>query len=268
MRKMNGNIGELIAKKVQYTASKAVLVSILGGMFISLAAMGSLSISADPSGGSTALVLSGIVFSIGLVMTMMFGADIFTGNTLIVLPLMQRKTTAQRFLANLLLVLLGNFLGALLVVSLGTTSGFFTGRVLDRLLFVADHKISLAWYAQISAGILCNLLVSIAVLMAYLSENTVGKIISCILPVTLFIICGYEHIVANMFILPAAYILREAAGGEPFPLPAMLQSFLMVGLGNLVGGLFVGCTYYYSNMYSKNHVHTYINTNESKRHIV
>jgi formate/nitrite transporter FocA (FNT family) len=135
----------------------------------------------------------------------------------------------------------------LLIVFLTVFAGIYAGEMGDKLMYIANHKLDLSIYAQFSRGILCNILVSTAVLMSFYAGNITAKILACIFPVSLFIIGGFEHIVANMYIIPGAYMisLYKSDITNTFSGVAVIQSFLAVLMGNTFGGMIVSIFVFY-----------------------
>jgi len=248
-------------KKAENSLKKSFLLSFMGGMFISLAAIGSLIASCTIDNYSLSSLIAGIVFTAGLIMVVVAGADLFTGNVLIILAVLQKRITALKMVKNLVITFLGNLIGALFIVFLVQGSGILNnadGILVQKLVLKAAHKIEYPFYQAFILGILCNLLVSLAVWMTYSSKDTGGKVIVCMFPILLFIIGGYEHIVANMYYIPAGVIAAMSGNYaslstvpsevlSKLTLGGIIRNFIPVTLGNLIGGLVIGCVY--ANIY-------------------
>jgi len=168
---------------------------------------------------------------------------------------------------NLAVTFLGNLAGALFIVFLVQGSGILSnanGILLQKLVLKAVHKVEYPFYQAFVLGILCNLLVSLAVWMTYSTKDTGGKVLVCMFPIMLFIIGGYEHIVANMYYIPAGVIAVMSGNYSSLltispevlsklTLAGIVRNFIPVALGNLAGGLMIGCMY--ANIYkSKSNV--------------
>ncbi len=238
--------------------SRSFLLSFMGGMFIALAAIGSMIATYTIDNAGISSLIAGCVFSTGLMMVVIAGGDLFTGNVLITVSVLEKRTTVGAMLSNLSVTFAGNLCGALFIVVLVQYSGLLSaadGMLLNRLMLKAAHKIEYSFHQAFILGILCNLLVCIAVWMMYSAKDTGGKVLACFFPIALFILSGYEHIVANMYYIPAGIL--AAADGRYVALagisaPALSQltpagaigNFIPVTLGNLVGGLIVGTIYY------------------------
>ena len=219
---------------------KMLLLSIFAGMFIGLAATGAT------FGNVYAGKLAGAcIFTAGLAMVVVAGSELFTGNNLMLMALFGGKIGLAKLLKNWLLVFLGNFLGALFVAVLVTLSGTFN-QVSDTVIATATAKTDFTFFEALLKGILCNFLVCIAVWMSFSASSTEGKIIAVFFPVMLFVLCGFEHSVANMFYIPAG-ILQGAFTGVAAPSiqAFLLHNLLPVTLGNIIGGAILVSGGYY-----------------------
>lgn len=252
---------EIGVKKSENKFRKCFLLSFMGGMFISLAAIGSLIASCTIDNYSLSSLIAGIVFAAGLIMVVVAGGDLFTGNVLMILAVCQKRITVLKMLKNLIVTLLGNLTGSLFIVFLVQGSGILNnenGVIAQKLILKAAHKVEYPFFQAFILGILCNLLVSLAVWMMYSAKDTGGKVLAGVFPIVLFIIGGYEHIVANMYYIPAGVIAAMSgkytslAGISSevlshITLGGIVHNFIPVTLGNLVGGIVIGCVY--ANIY-------------------
>ncbi|NLD26002.1 MAG: formate/nitrite transporter family protein [Acholeplasmataceae bacterium] len=216
-------------EKVNRGFTKVFVSGILAGAFIGLGYYGYLVLASTiPQMGR---FYGALFFAIGLVMIIIAGGDLFTGNCLLTMGWMNRDYPFIKVLKNWGIVFLGNFLGALFLGSLLYFASLpFNYR--SEIIAVAEGKLNLKFFEAFFRGILCNVLVGLAVYMSYAAKSIPGKILTVMLPVALFVICGYEHSVANMFVLP----LGQALGGEGNFLDILFKNLLPVTLGNLVGG--------------------------------
>jgi formate/nitrite transporter len=259
-------------KKAENSFKKSFLLSFMGGMFISLAAIGSLIASCTIDNYSISSLVAGLVFAAGLIMVIVAGGDLFTGNVLLILAVLQKRITALKMAKNLAVTFFGNLMGALFIVFLIQGSGVLNsgnGIVGQKLILKAVHKLEYPFIQAFMLGILCNLLVSLAVWMMYSAKDTGGKVLACLFPIVLFIVGGYEHIVANMYYIPAGLVAAMSGKYEllsvipsdvlsSFTLGGILSNFIPVTLGNLVGGLVIGGVY--ANIFkSKSHAGEVIN---------
>lgn len=238
--------------KVSYGKLKTFILAIAAGAFIAFGAQGSLTAMAgtDALAFGFAKLLGGIVFSTGLMLIVFTGSELFTGNVLIGISVLEKKATFWQLLKNWILVYLGNFVGAVIVASLIYFANAFhgTGEVLGVMgLKVAYGKVNLTPVQAFASGILCNWLVCMAVWLAAAAKDVSGKILAILFPITTFAMSGYEHCVANMFMITNGLFVKTseavvaASGFTPEQLATLsLKSFLVdnliaVTLGNIAG---------------------------------
>ena len=228
---------------------KLLILGMLAGAFIALAGLAATFVSAWTVVGSdmygATKVLSGVVFAAGLIMVVLGGAELFTGNCLMITGVLARKIAVGKMLKNWLWVYLGNFLGALLVALLAYWGGLYGGNnyaVGNALATIAENKMNIDFDRAVVLGILCNFLVCMAVWLAFVAETVQGKILAIIFPITVFIICGFEHSVANMFYIPAGCL-----AGEGLSMGGIIYNLLPVTFGNIIGGgVFVAIAYHFA----------------------
>jgi len=234
-------------QKSKLTAFKMLLLGILAGMFIALAGVGS--ILGNAHGGK---LIGALIFPVGLIMVVIAGSELFTGNNLMVMSLFKKKITIRKLLKNWLLVYIGNFIGAVIIALLAVYSGALNSAS-ETVISTATNKIDLSFIEALIRGILCNILVCLAVWMATSAETTIGKIAAIFGPIMLFVLCGFEHSVANMFYGPAGIIMSIENGiaNEGLNIGSFLLSNLLpVTIGNIIGGAgVIGCSYFL--IYSK-----------------
>lgn len=208
-----------------------LVLGIFAGMFIALAATGAT--FGNIYGGKIA---GACIFTAGLAMVVVAGSELFTGNSLMLAALFDRRIGLVKLLKNWILVFFGNFLGALFVAAIVTLSGVF-GPVSETVIATANAKVGIPFFEAILRGVLCNVLVCIAVWMAFAANTVQGKIAAVFLPVMLFVLCGFEHSVANMFYIPAGMFQGAFTGAAaPTILEFLLRNLLPVTIGNLIGG--------------------------------
>lgn len=216
----------------------------LGGMLATLTATGS---SAMPYG--VARLLMGLVFSLGLILVVIGGAELFTGNNLVVMAWASRKVTTQALLRNWLIVYVGNFVGAVSTAGLMFLSQQYTfnnGAVGTAALTLAVHKVELDFVQAIVLGMMCNALVCLAVWLTYSARTTTDKIMAIIFPITAFVAAGFEHSIANMYFIPLAGLIKRfdadftaQSGVDMHALDVegfLINNLLPVTLGNIIGG--------------------------------
>jgi len=232
---------DLGVKKASTSSGKLFLLAVLAGMFIAFAGVGS-----TVAGAAVNKLAGACVFPAGLAMVVVAGSELFTGDNLMIVSLMEKRITAGQMLRTLAIVYVGNLAGSLLVAGLAVAGGS-VGAWAENIVSAAAAKASLGFGEAFLRGVLCNVLVCIAVWMAASAKDTAGKIIGLFGPIMVFVLCGYEHCVANMYYLPAGIL---AAGRYGIPAEglslgsAILRNLLPVTLGNMVGGMGVGLAYW------------------------
>lgn len=242
---------------------KMILMGILAGAFIAIGGAASNTAAHAIENVGIARTLAGAIFGVGLMLVVFMGAELFTGNCLMITSVMDKKITWAKAIRNLVVVYFSNLLGALIFDALLVYSGnlnYTSGLLGAYTIKVAIGKIALSPIQCITSGILCNILVCFAVLMAVAAKDIVGKIWAIFFPIWAFVICGFEHCVANMFYIPAgmmakanpAYVEKaiEAYGLtmeqiDSLTLVNSLANFVPVTIGNIIGGMvFVGLPMY------------------------
>lgn len=211
------------------------MLGVLAGAFIGFGAVFYLVVitGAGDSFGPARL-LGGAAFSLGLILVIVGGAELFTGNTLIIMARLEDRISTAALAKNWAIVFAGNFAGALVLVVVIVAAGTLTldnGAVAQTAVKVAEAKFALSPMAAFARGILCNALVCLAVWLTFAARDVAGKILAILWPITAFVALGFEHSVANMFLLP----LGLAAGAEGGVWPIM-KNLVFVTLGNIVGG--------------------------------
>jgi formate/nitrite transporter len=240
-------------------------LAVMAGVFIGLGAAFFTYVIHDSalSVGLTKLI-GGFVFSLGLILVIITGAELFTGNNLIVMAFVSRKITMRQLINNWGVVFVGNFVGSLIVVFLIFLSGQWTAgdaTVGVTALMIANAKVNLTFWQAISKGILCNILVCLAVYLCFSGRSVTDKILAILFPITAFVALGFEHSVANMYFIPAGLLLKYspevlAAAQDILGRPPDLSNLDMYGflvnnllpvtLGNIIGGtFFVGIVHWF-----------------------
>lgn len=249
--------------KVQKKPILTLISAITAGIFIAIAFVFYITVTtgaAQAPYGLTKLV-GGICFSLGLILVFCSGADLFTSTILTVVPKATKKIKCRQMLLNWVLVYLGNLIGALAFVALIWFSGQYridNGQWGLNVLLTADHKMHHTFLEALCLGILANLLVCLATWMAYSGRSLTDKILIMILPIAMFVASGFEHSIANMFMIPMGIVIHTFAdssfwhsiGLTANTFPALTTSHFIfnnlipVTLGNIIGGLLVGLTYW------------------------
>lgn len=253
-------------KKAAFPLYKTLLLAFLAGLFIAVASVGSNIIAHNIEDIGLAKYLAGLIFPTGLILVVVAGAELFTGNNLISIALLSKRVTAKKFFTNLTFVWLGNLVGSVFVALLIFKSGqldYSEGLLGAYTIKVGTIKTNLAFSQLFSSAILCNILVCLAVWCSYAAKDIAGKSLAIFFPIWLFIASGYEHSVANMYYLSAALMastnlsfveLAQTHYGVTTEALSNLSIYSMffvnlipVTLGNLVGGgFFVGAWYWWS----------------------
>lgn len=250
--------------KAETPIGKQFLLGILAGAFIALAGAGANVAAAffylNQYQDGLARFVASLIFPAGLIMVLLAGSQLFTGNCLIITTVLDKKLRLSKMLTNWVVIYLGNFVGALLVALLVFAGGqleFMDGAVGFVTINSAVKKLSMPFLKAFSLGVMCNFLVCIAVWLSTGAKDMAGKIWATFFPIMLFIVSGYEHSVANMFYIPAGVLqatkpeMQQMMGDaiqmlvHPSIPEILYKSFLPVTLGNIVGGsVFVGVSYW------------------------
>jgi formate/nitrite transporter len=234
-------------KKAGLPLLPQMMLSMLGGAFIGLGALYYVIVRSDPTLGYAAKqVLGGGVFCLGLIMVVVAGAELFTGNNLLVMARAHGLITSKQVLRNWSIVLLGNLIGAAglaVLVYLADHAAMNDGEVGHAYMKVAASKASLPFWTAFFRGVLCNSLVCLGVWMSMAGRSVFDKVIALVFPISAFIAAGFEHSVANFYFFSMALLLEHGASATM--LGGMARNLVAVVLGNVVGGgVMVGLVYY------------------------
>lgn len=226
-------------KKANLRNTQQITLSILAGVYIAFGAHGANMLSHSINNPGLAKLLSGLIFPAGLIMVILAGAELFTGNCLMIMSLSERRITFTQLIKSWIIVYIGNFIGGVLIAYLIAKSGLLSDNLKNFAANIALTKINLSFMQAFIRGILCNWLVCLAVWMSAGADDFTGKILAIFFPVCLFVASGFEHSIANMFYIPVAIFAKGAVTW-----PEMFNNLLPVTLGNIVGGaFFVGGAY-------------------------
>ena len=236
----------------KYKTSKKnsiVFVSaMLAGLFIGLGYTGYLIVSGIMADAAVGKVVGALLFPVVLLLVLIAGADLFTGNTLVTMAWYKKEIKLGDVAKNLSIVWLGNLVGALFLVVLVYYSNTFTGSIAEGVMHLAEKKVHLNMVELLTRSTLCNILVAITVYMSYAAKDVTGKVIISYIPIWLFVITGFEHCVANMFVLPMGYLL-----GADLTIGQIMANIIPVTIGNIIGGMLVTAAYYFLFLKDKDH---------------
>lgn len=228
--------------KASLPAHKVLLLGILAGSYIALGGLLALCVggatpavkAANP--GLQKLIFGAFGLPLGLTMVCVTGGELFTGNTALVsASFLERRTSLSSLLTNWFWSFVGNFIGGLLVVALACASGTVTGASAAAAAAIATSKVSMPFMTAFAKGIVCNWLVCLAVYMQNGASDFAGKFFAIWLPISAFVAMGFEHSVANMFLVPIGIKCGAKVGMKQF----LLGNLLPVTLGNIVAGVFL-----------------------------
>jgi len=247
--------------KVNTAVPTMVALAVLAGAFISLGALFyTVTITVGNEGpivpfGLLRLV-GGMAFSLGLILVVVGGAELFTGNNLIAMAWATGCVQTRQVVRNWLWVYLGNLLGAVGTAALVLLAGVQTlgdGAVGDTMLRIARGKIALDPLSAFARGILCNVLVCLAVWLCMGARTVADKILAILFPISAFVACGFEHSVANMFFLPLGLVLT-AGDAASLSIVDAVSNLALVTLGNIIGGtVLVALVYWFIYLRAETH---------------
>ena len=251
--------------KATKPAHKVIPLAITAGAFIAIAFVFYITVTTGSSGmawGMSKLV-GGLCFSLGLILCVLLGAELFTSTTLTLVAKAANRISWAQLFKNWGLVYFGNLIGGLIIVALIIMSAEYTaadGQWGLNAMKVAQHKIHHTFFEALALGILCNLMVCLAVWMAFGARTATDKVMVMLLPVAMFVASGFEHSIANMFMIPVGIAIHsvaspefwQAIGQDPASFADLtvsnfvLNNLIPVTLGNIIGGgVMVGLTYWF-----------------------
>lgn len=239
--------------KARLATLPLLMLGLLAGAFIGLGALFFTLVKSDPAlGFATSSILGGLVFSLGLLLVVVAGAELFTGNNLLAMAWADGKISSAELLRNWVLVCLANFAGAAGLAVLVFASGHTElngGAIGQQVLKMALAKQNLSFGHAFFRGVLCNVLVCMAVWMAMAGRSVTDKMVAIVFPITAFVAAGFEHSIANMYLMPLAMLIQHfdpaSAGSAAVTWTGMVGNLVPVIAGNLVGGsVLVGLAYH------------------------
>lgn len=263
---IKSNIKSAVAK-ANLPLAKMILLGMMAGAFIAFGGAASSVAAHGVADVGLARSIAGAIFPVGLMLVVFTGSELFTGNSLMIMAVIDKKITLLKMIRNLVVVYFANFIGALIIDVLVFLSGQFDfsgGGLGAYTIKVALAKTSIAPVTAVISGILCNILVCLAIVLAGTAKDSIGRIFGIFFPIAAFVVCGFEHCVANMFYIPAgmlaatntAYVQKahELYGITAQQCSSLThfvgtESLLFVTIGNIIGGvLFVGVVLYMAHI--------------------
>lgn len=256
------NIGK---GKVNTPVPKMFILAIMAGMFIAMAGVGASTASCTVENASLAKLVGAAVFPGGLAMVLIAGSELFTGNTLLLIPLMEKEVSVAGVLRNWVVVYLGNLVGSMIVSAIcvwGGQLGLFSNALAVSAMGTAAAKCSMPFMQALIKGIGCNFLVCIAVWMSFAAKDIAGKFFALYLPILIFVVAGFEHSIANMYYITVglfaklnpAYLQAAADAGKDLSALTwgnmFIANLLPVTIGNIIGGgVLVGLSYWFAYLH-------------------
>ena len=247
--------------KVNTPILKMFILGIMAGIFIAIAGVSATTISVSIPLASVAKFVGAAVFPGGLAMVLLAGSELFTGNCLLFIPLLEKEIKVSGMLKNWLFVYLGNLVGSLLVAAAVVCShqvSLFSNGLAVSMISTAIAKCSMPFGDALIKGILCNFLVCIAVWISFAAKDVASKIIGIFFPIMMFVGCGFEHSVANMYYIAVGLFAKMVPAYNAAAVEAGLDltkltwgnyfgaNLLPVTIGNIIGGgVCVGCVYWF-----------------------
>lgn len=208
-----------------------MIQGITAGLYIALGAIASLKVSAAITTPGLGDFLGAVVFPVGIIAILIMQAELFTSDCMVMIAVYTRHTTITKIFRILLLVFFCNLLGAIFAAFLTQASGIFSQATIDLVSKKALHKVELPFAQLLASSILCNIIVCTGVCLAYASKDDVAKVITLWLAITVFVISGTEHVVANMY-----YLFVALFYGAPIPISGIVYNLGIAGIGNFIGG--------------------------------
>ncbi|MDN5305190.1 MAG: formate transporter [Fusobacteriaceae bacterium] len=231
-------------KKSKSTLKDTFLFGVLGGIFIALGYIGYMSVVKNiiKIDKGVASLLGAGVFPVGIMLCVGIGGELFTSNNLITLAFLNKKINIQKLIKNWTIVWIGNLTGAIFIAFMAKLAGVYKSQEMYSIAVnMAHHKIELTFIEAIASGFFCNILVSLAVWLSLSSKSLISKLFALWFPVMLFVLSGYQHVVANMYVLSIAKLLDSSIHIQDI----VLNNLLPVTIGNaLSGGVFIPYIYF------------------------
>lgn len=241
-------------KKVRKPLLTTFLLGVLAGAFIGLGALFYTIVKADATYSfATKQLLGGLVFAVGLILVVVAGAELFTGNNLLAISWANKRITTKEMIGNWVVIFFSNMIGAVSLAVMVYLSGHISmndGAIAETYVKMAEAKTSLPFLTAFFRGVLCNILVCLGVWMAMGGKTITDKILAIIFPIALFVAAGFEHSIANLFIIPLGLIIKNygdvSIATQHLSISGLFNNLIPVVLGNIVGGsILVGLMYHF-----------------------
>ncbi|MCK9216925.1 MAG: formate/nitrite transporter family protein [Firmicutes bacterium] len=225
------------AGKAKLSIVQMIILGAFAGVYIGLGGQGAITIS--QTYGAIDLGMSKFLFAaafpVGLMLVVICGAELFTGNNLMIMGCLNGNYSTKDLLRNWVTVYIANFVGSVILAILVANSGLMTGAAAEKAIGIANAKVAIPFMEAVIRGLLCNVVVVLAVWMATAGKDIISKIFACWFPIMLFVLCGFEHSVANMYFAPLGMFL-----GAPINWGQIwINNLIPVTIGNIIGGAFI-----------------------------
>jgi formate/nitrite transporter len=244
-------------KKSKMSLQRMFVLAIMSGIFISVAGIASSVAATSIQAASVAKLVTALVFPAGLVMVIINGTELFTGNNLMIIPLLDKKISMLQMLRNWIVVYIGNFIGSIIITglcTLGHVYSLFDNQLAVNVVSTAVTKCNLSFTDAFIKAIFCNALVCLAVIMTMMSDTLSGKVVALYFPIMVFVLCGFEHSVANMSYISGGLFVNATYGNLGVDTTGLTWTNFLIGnmvpvtLGNIVGGCATGIVCWYTNI--------------------
>lgn len=226
---------EYILYQSKHKANKRIIIllvqGILAGMYISMGGIGYFKLAASTADPGLGAFLGALVFPMGIIAILLMQAELYTSDSMVMIAVYDGRTKFHKILGILALILVANLIGAIMMALMTEYSGIFNQEVMDFVIAKAMHKVHMPPMQLLISGILCNILVSTSVCLAYSCGDEIAKVVVVWLGITVFVLSGTEHVVANMYYLFTAYF-----GGGDITLAGIAYNLSIVAVGNFIGG--------------------------------
>ncbi|UUV17640.1 formate/nitrite transporter family protein [Fusobacteria bacterium ZRK30] len=238
---------QMAIKKTKTKSSKIFVLGIMAGIFIGLAFIAyitvtqSLGANVDPG---LSKLLGAAVFPVGIMLVLFAGGSLFTGNNLAFIAYITGDSSLKDVLRNWAMVWLGNFVGSVFIAWVAIVGGVFkSAPMAAKVVAIAEGKVHLGFAQAVASGFLCNIVVALAVWMTFAATDATGKLWLCWFPIMMFALSGYQHVVANMFVITAGWMVSPETVGIS---NMFMNNYIPVTIGNILsGGIFVPIAYYW-----------------------